>query len=110
MTREDQISSPKGAKSKDYKKFTEEKEDEYKRYCSKIEMFPVNDKPKPYDQYEDLTSYSKRFLKIVKPSMKEIQQKLDNYTPKPFGERRTYKQDWSSYNKAQMKEKIILIK
>ena len=72
-------------------------------------MFPINDIPKPFDQYEELTKIAKKFFKTVKPAIKENQQNLEEYNPKPFGEKRTYPQDWSAYNKAQMKEKILLI-
>ncbi len=106
MRRETQNSSPRDRENTDYKKFTE---DDYKRYAKNIKMFPVNDTPKEYDPYKDLTKKSRKLLKIVRPAVKEKQDKIDDYNPKPFGEKRTYSQDWSSYNKTQMREKIILI-
>ncbi len=87
----------------------ENKQDEYKNISKEKKMFPIDDTPKPYDQYEELTKIARRFFKTVEPAIKETQQQLENYNPKPFGEKRTYPQDWSAYNKAQMKEKILLI-
>lgn len=100
MTREDQFSSPEERKNPKYIKLSGEK---LKR------MFPVDDRPKPYDQYEDLTRIAKQFFKVVEPAVKDTQQKLKDYHPKPYGEKRTYPQDWSAYNEAQMKEKTYLI-
>lgn len=37
------------------------------------------------------------------------QKKLGEYCRKPFGEKRTYPQNWIAYNEAQSKEKILLI-
>lgn len=34
---------------------------------------------------------------------------IEGYNPKQFGEKRTYPQDWPSYNQAQMREKVLLI-
>lgn len=107
MHREAQNSPQKDKKTSEYKKFVEEKN--YKRYAEDIRMFPVNDIPKPYDQYGDLKRIARQFFKTVKPAVKQDQKQIEEYDPKPFGERRTYPQDWSAYNKAQMKEKILLI-
>ena len=60
------------------------------------------------DLYEDLS----RVLEKVKHELeygKPRKQKFEEYVPKPFGERKTYPQDWSSYNEAQMREKVLLI-
>jgi len=106
MTRKDQISSPNEENQSKYKKFSEE---EYKRYAENIKMFPVDDTPKPYDLYVDISKVSNRLYKVVEPAIKETQKQLETYKPKAYGEKRTYPQDWSAYNQAQMKEKIILI-
>lgn len=93
-------SSPNGENHEEYKNLSGE---EFRK------MFPVDDTPKPYDEHADLTRLSKKILKIVKPSVKDKQETIEDYNPKPFGAKRTYPQDWSSYNKTQMREKIILI-
>lgn len=100
MTREDQISSPNKGENPEYKRLSGEK---FRK------MFPVDDTPKPYDRFEDLTRIAKRFFKVVKPAVKETQKDLQTYEPKPFGEKKTYPQDWHAYNNAQMKEKMLLI-
>lgn len=104
MTREDHFSPPKKKRVNGYKRFSKER-----KYVTPKKMFPIDDRPKPYDQYEDLKRIARQFFKTVKPAIKETQQELDDYEPKPYGEKKTYPQDWSSYNKAQMKEKILLI-
>ncbi len=53
-----------------------------------------------YDQYQDLSKLAKRIYKHVNPAVKEVQERLTRYTPKPFGEKRTYTQNWSIYEKA----------
>ena len=93
-------SSPTGEK---YTKYIKLPEKELEK------MFPVDDKPKEYDQYDSLRKIARQFFKTVEPAIKCTQEKIDNYNPKPYGEKRTYSQDWSAYNKAQMKEKILLI-
>lgn len=107
MRRKTQNSPQKDKNTSEYKKFAEEKH--YKRYAENIKMFPINDKPKRYDQYDDLVKTSKKLLEVINPAIKETQEKIDNYNPKPFGEKRTYIQDWPSYNQAQMREKVLLI-
>jgi transposase len=108
MTHEDQISSPKGDKHARYKKLSDIPDKNIK-YAEKDKMFPVDDTPKPYDQYEDLVKFSKRFFKIVEPAVKDLQAKVEDYENQIPIERKSYPQDWRAYNQAQMKEKTLLI-
>ena len=62
-----------------------------------------------YDQYEDLTKISKQIYKNVNPAVKDVQARLTQYTPKPFGEKKTYKQDWPIYEKACSQEKLMFL-
>lgn len=64
----------------------------------------------PNDQYEDLSKLSKRIYKHVNPRVREVQQRLTPYTPKPFGEKRTYSQNWSVYEKAMSQEKLMFFR
>ncbi len=63
-----------------------------------------------YDQYEDLTKISKQIYKNVNPSIKDVQARLTQYTPKPFGKKKTYKQDWPIYERACSQEKLMFLK
>lgn len=93
-------STPTDGKPKKYKRLSGE---EFRK------MFPVDDTPKPYDMIIDISKVSKKLFKVVEPAIKDKQEKLEDYEPNPYGEKKTYPQDWSAYNKAQMKEKIILV-
>ncbi len=88
MRCETQNSTPDDGEYSEYKRFSEEN-------------------PIAYDAYVDLSRISKKIFKAVEPAVKTEQEK--NYDPKMYGEKRTYPQDWSAYNQAQMKEKTILI-
>ena len=68
----------------------------------------INSDETTLDLYEDLT----RVLEKVKHELehgKQRKPKFEEYIPKPFGEKKTYSQDWSAYNEAQMHEKVLLI-
>ena len=91
MSREAQVSSPNGEKYSRYKSLSER---ELKR------LFPVDDTPKPYDQYENLRRIAKQFFKTVEPTIKDTQKKINSYNPKQYGEKRTYPQDWSANKQA----------
>tara|TARA_Y100000310_G_scaffold339504_1_gene432374 strand:+ start:5570 stop:6760 length:1191 start_codon:yes stop_codon:yes gene_type:complete len=96
MTRKDQFSSPKEEENYEYKRLSR---DDFRI------RFPLDDGPKPFDAYENLSKLTKKIIKTVEPAIKQEVE----YKPKPYGEKRTYSQDWPAYNKAQMKEKILLI-
>ncbi len=64
----------------------------------------------PNDQYEDLRKLSKQIYKNVNPAVRDVQARLTPYTPKPFGEKKTYKQDWPIYEKACSQEKLMFLK
>ena len=63
-----------------------------------------------YDQYEDLTKISKQIYKNVNPAIRDVQARLTQYSPKPFGEKKTYKQDWPIYERACSQEKLMFLK
>ncbi len=63
-----------------------------------------------YDQYVDLSKLSKQIYKNVNPAVRDIQARLTKYSPKPFGEKKTYKQDWPIYEKACSQEKLMFLK
>ncbi len=63
-----------------------------------------------YDQYEDLTKVSRKIYKNVEPAIRDVQLKLTPYTPKKFGEKKTYSQDWPIYEKACRQEKLMFFK
>ncbi len=63
-----------------------------------------------YDAYPDLSKISQEIYKNVDPIKREIQQKLTPYTPKNFGEKKTYSQDWPLYQKACSQEKLMFLK
>jgi len=109
MRRKTQNSSPQKRRASEYKRFSGRKPKEHTKNLEEKKMFPVDDTPKPYDADEDITRTAKRLFKIVEPAVKDTQQTFEDYNPKPFWEKRTYPQDWTSYNNAQMKEKILLI-
>ncbi|MBW2984765.1 transposase [Candidatus Woesearchaeota archaeon] len=68
-------------------------------------------KPKPgYDGYEDLNRVSRNIYKNVSPASSDVQSRLTQYTPKPFGEKRTYGQEWSIYEKACSQEKLMFFR
>ncbi len=62
------------------------------------------------DQYEDLKKLSKQIYKNVNPAVRDVQERLTQYTPKPFGEKKTYKQDWPIYSRACSQEKLMFLK
>ena len=62
------------------------------------------------DKYEDLTKISGKIYKSVNPAVKEMQMRLTPYTPKPFGEKKTYSQDWPIYAQACSKEKLMFLR
>ena len=101
MTREDQISPSKRNKHTGYKNVGGERK----------KMFPVNDKPKADDAYDNLQKLSKRIYRNVRPAKKELQERLTSYAPKPFGESRTYSQpSWSIYERACSQEKLMFFR
>jgi len=63
-----------------------------------------------YDAYEDLSKISKQIYKNVNPAVRDAQARLTTYTPKPFGEKKTYKQDWPIYARACYQEKLMFLK
>lgn len=63
-----------------------------------------------YDAYEDLNKISKKIYRNVNPAVKDTQLRLTQYTPKPFGKKKTYQQDWSVYAKACSQEKLMFMK
>lgn len=65
---------------------------------------------KPYNVYEDLSKLSRQIYKNVRPARREIQQRLLPYSPKPFGEERTYRQDWPVYERACSQEKLMFFR
>lgn len=64
----------------------------------------------PKDAYPDLSKTSRKIYKNVKPSTKTVQKRLNQYTPKPFGTKKTYPQNWSLYAKASSQEKLMFMK
>lgn len=64
----------------------------------------------PNDLYQDLTNVSERIYKHVNPAIREMQMRLTPYTPKPFGEKKTYSQDWPIYTQACSKEKLMFFR
>lgn len=62
----------------------------------------------PRDQYEDLSKISRKIYKNVRPAVREMQTRLTPYTPKLFGEQRTYSQDWPVYTYAMGNEKLMV--
>ncbi len=63
-----------------------------------------------YDQYEDLSKLSKQIYKNVNPAVRDVQARLTQYSPKPFGTKKTYSQDWPIYEKACSQEKLMFLK
>ncbi len=63
-----------------------------------------------YDLYTDLSKISKHIYKKVDPSKREIQKRLTPYTPKLFGEKKTYSQDWPLYQQASSQEKLMFFR
>ncbi len=64
----------------------------------------------PDDTYEDLNRVSKNIYRNVNPAKKEVQERLTPYTPKNFGEKKTYPQDWAIYQKAASQEKLMFLR
>ena len=62
------------------------------------------------DQYEDLSKILERIHRNVDPSKAEIQSRLTPYTPKNFGEKKTYSQDWNIYARACSQEKLMFFR
>ena len=62
-----------------------------------------------YDQYVDLTKVSKKIYKNVKPTVRDIQLKLNKYTP-TSKEKKTYSQNWPIYEKHCRQEKLMFFK
>lgn len=65
-------------------------------------------KPKVYDQYGDLSKISREIYNTVEPAIKT--EKVENYNPKPYGEKKNYPQNWSFYEKACSQEKLMFFK
>ena len=63
-----------------------------------------------YNQYEDLTKPSEIIYQDIEPSIKEVQPKLTQYTPVPYGTKKTYSQDWHIYQKASSQEKLMFFR
>jgi transposase len=101
MSRKERFNTPNRENNPDYKRFSGE---EFRK------MFPVNDKPKEYDQYEELNRISNQIYKNVNPAIQEVQKRLTPYTPKKFGEKKTYPQDWHIYQKACSQEKLMFFR
>ena len=62
------------------------------------------------DLYPNLSKLSKKIYKEVEPATRDIQLRLTRYTPKAFGEKRNYPQDWAIYEKACSQEKLMFFK
>ncbi len=69
--------------------------------------------PHHYDKYEDMGDLSQKIYKAVEAAIRDVHAKQkkqsEEYDPKLFGQKRTYSQDWPSYNQAQMREKVFII-
>lgn len=52
----------------------------------------------------------KAMYRKVKPARKPVQKRLTPYTPKLFGEKKTYPQDWPMYAKATSQEKLMFLR
>jgi len=63
-----------------------------------------------YDVYPGLKKIADSIYRNVRPAVRDVQLKLTRYTPKPFGEKRTYSQDWHVYEKACSQEKLMFLK
>ncbi len=63
-----------------------------------------------YDHYEDLSKLSKRIYQQVNPATREIQQRLTSYEPQPYGESKSYPQDWPMYERAMGQEKLMFFR
>lgn len=73
-------------------------------------MILIKLQPSENDEYEDLNRIAKRIYKNINPSKKELQKTLLVYSPKPFGEKRTYPQDWPQYERACSREKLMFFR
>ena len=62
------------------------------------------------DAYEDLTKLSKRIYRHVDPAVKDVQKRLTPYTPKLYGQKKTYPQDWNLYRRACSQEKLMFFR
>ncbi len=69
-----------------------------------------NDGKMNYNAYGDLRKISNEIYKEVEPSVREVQKRLTPYTPKLFGEKKTYPQDWPIYQKASSQEKLMFLR
>lgn len=70
-------------------------------------FYSPHDLPKQFD----LKKLLNQLYKNAKPAVKEIQHRLTKYTPKNFGEKRTYSQEsWSLYEKACSQEKLMFLR
>ncbi len=65
---------------------------------------------KDYEHRPQLTNLFDQIYKNVKPAKRELQTRLESYEPKPYGEYRTYPQDWIMYEKACSQEKLMFFK
>lgn len=61
-------------------------------------------------QQEELNKILNKIYKQVKPAVKEVNKRLTPYTPKNFGEKKTYPQDWPTYTRARSQEKLMFFK
>ena len=58
----------------------------------------------------ELMKISEKIYRDVNPAVKDVQSRLGMYDPKPFGEKRTYSQNWSVYSKACSQEKLMFLR
>lgn len=64
----------------------------------------------PLPDYGDIHKLSEWVYRNVNPATREVQQRLTPYTPKHFGEKRTYSQDWPIYERACSQEKLMFFR
>lgn len=70
----------------------------------------IDSKPKWNDYYYDLNNLSKKIWDSLPESLRETQKTIKDYTPKPYGSKKTYSRDWSLYEKACSQEKLMFFK
>ena len=63
-----------------------------------------------YDARRDFNKLWKKIYKDVSPSNKTVQRRLNPYIPKPYGEKKTYPQDWNIYRRACSQEKLMFLR
>ncbi len=63
-----------------------------------------------FDSYDNLTNAGRRSYGYLEPVKTEVQERLTPYIPKRFKEKRTYAQDWPTYQKACGQEKLMFLR